>query len=503
MERLWENQQFSPAERAKDLLADMTAEEKIYQLRGIFPFGGETDFDAISQQTKCGIGQVSTLQMRDMLTTEECCAWQRKIQEIVMENSPHHIPAVFHMEGLCGPFIQDSTSFPSGIARGAGWDPALEEKIGEIVSRQETACGITQTLAPVLDVARDPRMGRQGESYGEDPTLAAALGTAYTKGLQRNETAGRKTEGVAKHFLAFHNSQGGIHGTHSDTPERLLREVFAKPFQAAITQGGLKGIMPCYCSIDGEPVSASKRLLTGLLREEMGFEGVLASDYGAIGNTHSVHCIGETAEEAGLLCMEAGMDLELPNVTAYNEKLIELFESGKADMEILDRAVLRVLTAKFRMGIFEHPFALEGEELKKVFLNPADRELSLQSAKESLVLLKNDGVLPIKKDVKHIAVIGPHADHANKFFGGYTHLCMAESTYAVASSIAGVDGQPEIPEEYAQYANSSDPAVRKMVEESWTMCWLMNLYTSRALTLFGSFFWLSRSVSIGSTRLCG
>lgn len=459
----------SPEERAQALINDMTVEEKIYQLRGIFPFAvGWDDFDSISRQTKRGIGQVSTLQMRDMLTTEDCCAWQRKIQEIVMENSPHHIPAVFHMEGLCGPFIQDSVSFPSGIARGSGWDPELEEKIGEIVSRQEAACGITQTLAPVLDVARDPRMGRHGEPYGEDPALVSSLGAAYTKGLQKKETAGRKTEGVAKHFLAFHNSQGGIHGAHSDTPERLLREVFAKPFQAAITEGNLMGVMPCYCSINGEPVSASKRLLTGLLREEMGFAGVLASDYGAIGNTHSVHRVGETLEEAGLLCMEAGMDLELPNVTAYNEKLIALFESGEADMEILDRAVLRVLTAKFRMGIFEHPFALEGEELKRVFLDPGDRELSLQSAKESLVLLKNDGVLPIRKNVKRIAVIGPHADHANKFFGGYTHLCMAESTYAVASSIAGVDGgtgEPEVPEEYAQYANSSDPAVQKMIED--------------------------------------
>ena len=144
-----------------------------------------------------------------------------------MANSPHGIPAIFHMEGLCGAFIQDSTSFPSGIARGAGWDPELEEQIAATVSRQEAACGMTQIFAPVLDISRDSRMGRQGESYGEDPTLAGALGAAYVRGAQGSETAGRRPDCVAKHFLAFHNSQGGIHGSHSDTPPRLLREVYA------------------------------------------------------------------------------------------------------------------------------------------------------------------------------------------------------------------------------------------------------------------------------------
>lgn len=441
MTKRYQDATLSPEERAKALLEEMSLPEKMAQVQGIFPFMvGWDDYEAISRQTKWGIGQVSTLQMRDMETKEECCAWQRKIQEIVMANSPHHIPAAFHMEGLCGPFIQDSTSFPSGIARGAGWDPELETKIGETVSRQEAACGVTQVLAPVLDVSRDPRMGRHGEPYGEDPTLTAAMGTAYLQGLQKNRTAGRKTEGAAKHFLAFHNSQGGIHGTHSDTPERQLREIFAKPFQAAITEGGLKGVMPCYCVINGEPVSASKHILQGLLRDEMGFDGVCVSDYSAVGNTHQVQHIGETMEEAGLRCMEAGIDIELPAKAAYNEALEEMFHSGEANVEILDKAVLRLLTAKFRTGLFEHPFAMEGDELSKTFFREGDQELSFQSAKESLVLLKNQGVLPLKKDVKTIAVIGAHADHANKFFGGYTHLVMAESTHAVASSIAGLTG---------------------------------------------------------------
>ncbi len=437
---VWKNETLRPSVRAQALLRELSLDEKMAQLGCVFPFGEQAqDFDWLKAQTPCGIGQISTLEMRRLETLHDCAAWQRRAQETVMANSPHGIPAIFHMEGLCGAFIQDSTSFPSGIARGAGWDPELEEQIAATVSRQEAACGMTQIFAPVLDISRDSRMGRQGESYGEDPTLAGALGAAYVRGAQGTETAGRRPDCVAKHFLAFHNSQGGIHGSHSDTPPRLLREVYAKPFQSAIREG-LRGVMPCYCSLDGEPVSASKELLTDLLREEMGFDGLCVSDYGAIGNAHSVQHIGESFAEAGFLCMEAGMDMELPSSIGWNEELKAMFRNGEADSSILDRAVLRVLTAKFRMGLFEHPFALQGEALKKAFAVPHDRELSLRSARESLVLLKNDGTLPIRKTIKKIAVIGPHADSPRKMFGGYTHLCMMESTLAVANSIAGVSG---------------------------------------------------------------
>ena len=168
MSKEYLNASLAPEKRAKALLEEMSLEEKAAQLTGVFPFDEEyKDFDGISKRVPHGIGEVSTLEMRRMETLEEVAAWQKKVQEIVMENSEHHIPAIFHMEGLCGPFIQDSTSFPAGIGRGAGFDPEVEEKIAEIVSRQEAACGITHILAPVLDISRDSRMGRQGETYGE------------------------------------------------------------------------------------------------------------------------------------------------------------------------------------------------------------------------------------------------------------------------------------------------------------------------------------------------
>ena len=430
------NVNLTPQERAADLLSKLSLEEKMGQVNCLFP--RRDNWEELAQQAKYGIGQVSTLNIRKLKSLDEAAAWQRKIQKMVMENSPHHVPAVFHMEGLCGPFIQNSVSLPSGIARGSSWDPELEESLGKIVSRQELSCGITQVLAPVLDISRDSRMGRQSETYGEDPTLAAALGTAYTNGVQEGETAGRKAESVAKHFLGFHNSQGGIHGANCDIPERLLNEVYGKPFQASISEANLRGIMPCYSSINGEPLSSSHKMLTGLLREEMGFDGVCAADYGAVGNVFHVQKVGESVTEAGLMCMEAGMDVEMQNCVGFNEELKEWFRSGRANMEILDRAVRRILEAKFRMGIFEHPYALENEALQEAFYRKEDEGILLRAALESLILLKNNGVLPFNPNGRKIAVVGCHAQNARCFFGGYTHISMMEAVHAVANSIAGM-----------------------------------------------------------------
>ena len=195
------------------------------------------------------------------------------------------------------------------------------------MSRQETACGITHILAPVLDVAKRSAYGPFWRKlWRRCFPCKCDGGSVYERNTKRIQLLQEKAESVAKHFVAFHNSQGGIHGTHSETPTRLLEEVFAKPFQAAITESDLKGIMPCYCSVNGEDVSASHNMLTKLLREKMGFDGMCISDYGAVGNAHSVHHIGETFEEAGAMCLHAGMDIEMPSCTGYNEKLKRCFQ---------------------------------------------------------------------------------------------------------------------------------------------------------------------------------
>lgn len=224
------------------------------------------------------------------------------------------------------------------------------------------------------------------------------------------EAARRHPESVAKHFLGFHHSQAGIHGANADVGDRLLSEIYGKPFQAAIQNADLRGIMPCYCSVSGLPIHASKRYLTDLLRTEMGFEGVVVSDYGAVENVFQVQHVGESKADAGLRCMKAGMDVELPMPSCYSEEMRVSFAEGEEDTAVLDRAVLRILEAKFRMGLFEHPYALTGKELIQTAHHHGDDEISKQAAQESLVLLKNNGALPLTGKEKIIAVIGVHFD---------------------------------------------------------------------------------------------
>lgn len=465
---IYQNIELAPEERARDLLSQMSLAEKVGQMSCYMP-QRPGQYRELEDSYPAGVGHVSALQMRALDTMSEAAQMQRDIQKIIMGKSPHHIPAIFHMEGLCGAYIPGAASFPSGLGRASGFDPELEEKVGRIVGRQERAAGITQTFAPVLDISRDSRMGRQGETYGEDPALAAALGSAYTQGIQSGETGGRRSDAVAKHFLGFHAGSAGIHGADTQISERELREVYGKPFQAAITQAGLKGVMPCYCSLNGEPVSASREILTGLLREEMGFEGMTVSDYGAVSNIHNVQRVGENLAWAGAKSLEAGMDAELPSPVCFTVEMAEgLSDEG---MAALDRAVENVLTAKFRMGLFEYPYALDGEALEDAFYDGTEEAVMLQSARESLVLLKNDGTLPLTGEKKRIAVIGPQAATARIFFGGYTHLSMAEGLLAAVASMAGVKAENvELPKDMrtipgTQIQCDDDPAFEALLRK--------------------------------------
>jgi beta-glucosidase len=432
----WMDERLDAKDRADLLLKVLTLDEKMGQISCYFPtdLAETSDF---GNRFPYGIGEVSVLEARSAQTLDEVTAFQRRVQAEAMHRSSHQIPAIFHMEGLCGAYLPGATSFPSGLGRAASWDVDLEQRVGEIVGRQERALGITHTFAPVLDISRDPRMGRQGETYGEDASLAAALGVAYTRGLQDADLAGRRTEAVAKHFVGSHHTEGGIHGAHCNVPDRLLLEVYGKPFQAAITLGGLRGIMPSYNSVGGEPVSASARLLTTLLREQMGFDGLIVSDYGAVGNLHTVQRVAQSLAHAGLSALNAGMDIELHVPQGFGPDLLQWFADGRADLAVLDRAVHHVLMSKFRMGLFEHPFAPDPTDRDTCFRSPADTAVAVQSARESLVLLHNDGALPLRLDLRKIAVIGCHAATARFFFGGYTHYSMAEGKLAANSSMAG------------------------------------------------------------------
>lgn len=454
-------------EQAAKLLQDLSLEEKMGQIVGYYPKNWSAE--ELKRDYPHGAGQVACFGMRELDSPEKIVSYQKEIQDQIMELSEHHIPAIFHMEGLCGVLIQEADCFPSGIGRASTWDPKLEESVGDITGKQSRAVGASQILAPVLDISRDSRFGRQGETYGEDPALASAMGSAYIRGLQK-ERQGMLVESTAKHFLSYHNSQGGIHAAECETPGRLLREIYARPFQAAITEVGLRGIMPCYGAIDGEPASASRPLLQGLLREEMGFDGLVSADYCSISEIHDRQRLCESVTEAGSRALEAGVDMELPSKRSYNEELGSWFAQGKLDIALLDRAVLHILTEKYRMGLFENPYGLSGQELRDCFHQEKDAEICLQTALESIVLLKNNGILPIDRKVKKLAVIGYHAASTRAMFGGYTHMSMTERWLGAANTMAGMAAENTVYDEMADtypgtYVQKEHPDAERLAKK--------------------------------------
>ncbi len=426
-----------PEKRAEDLLSHMSLEEKLAQIQGLDLF--KYSKERLKEEYPHGVGEVSCLVACTMDSSEKIADLFRNVQEEIMASSEHHIPAIFHMEGLCGGLMPQATSFPSGIGQASTWNPEQQKKMAGIIRDQIKAVGITHAFAPVLDISRDPRFGRQGESYGEDPTLASAMGTAYVQGMQNEGDLEDGVMAAAKHFLGYMNSQGGIHAAPCDIPDRPLREIFAKPFQAAFTQGGLKSVMNCYSALNGEPVAGSKKILTGLLRNEMGFEGLTVSDYTSIAELMKRQKTCRNELEAGRRALEAGMDVELPSKACYNEGLLDLIKNGGLDEAVLNRSVTRILTAKFALGLFENPYPAESRKIAEVFSRPEDKELSLKIARESIVLLKNDGILPLKRSVKRIAVIGHHATSTRTLFGGYSFISMGEVLAGAANTMAGVD----------------------------------------------------------------
>ena len=429
----------TPEERADDLLAKMDLDEKFGQIQcwaTMDAFMGKP----VEKSHPYGVGQVSCLSATMMETRKDVAAMVRSTQEKIMAQSAHHIPAIFHIETLTGPLVTDSISIPCGIAQASTWDTALQQKMAAVIGHQTRAMGFTQGLAPVLDLCRDPRFGRQGEGYGEDPTLASAMGTAYVRGLQKDH----QTIATSKHFLGFMAGQSGIHGARSAIEARELREIYAKPFQAAITEGELGGVMNSYASINGEPVVGSKHIFRDLLRDEMEFHGITVSDYSSVGQLETIHHICDSAAESGRLALEAGMDQELPSAECYSEALKESIRNGETDPALLDEAVRRILITKFRLGLFENPFPADDLSDAAFDMNTA-KKLSLQSAEESLVLLKNDGVLPAAPAGKKVAVIGWHANSTRALFGGYHAMSMKESSVGVTISMAGISIDPDSP----------------------------------------------------------
>lgn len=427
----------SAQERAEDLLQRMSVEEKMGQIVGYMPEKGSVE--QLEMSYPQGAGEVVMLFAGELENKEAVVDKVTQIQKKIMELSKHNIPAIFHLETLAGALLPEATSFPTGIGQASTWNPELQKELAEIISSQARAVGVSQAFAPVLDISRDSRFGRQGETYGEDPALAAAMGSAYVSGLQNDGNLKRGVLACAKHFLGYHMTQGGVHAGSTPIPPRMLREVYAKPFQAAITNADMRSIMNTYSSIDGEAVVGSKKILTDLLREEMGFSGMVVSDYTSIVDLYSKFKLCQNNTDAGERALRAGMDVELPSKDCYNDELMQRFKDGKIEIDILDQAVRNVLIPKFELGLFENPYPKSCEKIEQIYADPKNEQTSLESARQSIILLKNNDILPLKRSKQKIAVIGHHAASTRALFGGYSYTSLFDAMLNAGNTMEGVD----------------------------------------------------------------
>jgi beta-glucosidase len=415
------------------LLSRMTLDEKLAQLGSVWVYDLMEDQSFSSRKAeqlmKNGIGQITRLAGASGLKPREAAQVSNSIQDFLVNRTRLGIPAIIHEECLSGYMARGATIFPQILGLASSWDPELVEEIASEISRQMRAVGVHQGLAPVLDVVWDMRWGRVEESFGEDPYLVACMGTRYVKGLQANDIH-NGIIATGKHFVAHGFPEGGRNTAPVHVSQRELRDIFMLPFEAAVKEGKLLSIMNAYHEIDGVPCAASGELLRDTLRKDWNFNGIVVSDYFAINMLTDRHKIAHDKKEAAGLALEAGIDIELPTTDCFGNPLKELIEEAGIPEKRLDEAVERILRIKLLLGLFDNPYVdVEGiGELD----NPRARQLALKAARESIVLLKNDGLLPLSKQLESVAVIGPSADSWRNLLGDYSYPAHVESLMEMA-----------------------------------------------------------------------
>ncbi|MFL6620009.1 MAG: glycoside hydrolase family 3 N-terminal domain-containing protein, partial [Povalibacter sp.] len=423
--------------RIDDLLSRMSPEEKLAQITSVwakrdalFDENGKFNLETAKRLFPNGIGQVTRPSDRfpaiDPFTTvqryeRETVTRVNAIQRYAINNTRLGIPVLFHEEGLHGYAARNATSFPQAIGLASTWDPELLERVFTVVAREIRARGPQLVLAPVVDVARDPRWGRLEETYGEDPFLTSELGVAAVLGFQgRSMPLGKdRVFATLKHMTGHGQPESGTNTGPANISERILRDVFFPPFQAAIQRGNAQVVMPSYNEIDGIPSHANRWLLQDILRNEMQFGGAVASDYTAIPELVDIHKLEPDYLHAAARALKAGVDFEMPDSQTF-AYLPQALEQGLISQSDIDRAVRHMLRLKFLAGLFEQPFTDE-KLAEKITGNAEARALALEAAHKSVVLLKNDGLLPLRIDaLKTLAVIGPNAARVD--LGGYSNV---------------------------------------------------------------------------------
>ena len=417
-------------ERVDDLLARMTPAEQAAQLGSAWVFqladGPKLDEQRAEALLGHGIGHVTRVSGASSLRPHQAAHLANAIQRFLVERTRLGIPAIVHEEICSGLMANGAVVFPQALGLAATWEPALAEALADDTRRQMRAVGAHQGLSPVLDVCRDPRWGRTEETFGEDPYLVASMGVAFVRGLQGADLR----DGVvatAKHFAGYGASEGGMNWAPPHIPARELREVYLYPFEAAVRSAGLRSVMNGYHELDGVPCAANRDLLTGVLREEWGFAGVVVADYFSVRQLADSHQLADGAEGAAAAALAAGLDLELPSTDCFGAPLLRALAAGLVSQETLAQAVRRVLRLKLELGLFERPYVDVAEAVAVTAgARPRRRQLARLVAGKSLVLLRNNGILPLTApgsaaESGTVAVIGPNADEPRHLYGDYTY----------------------------------------------------------------------------------
>ncbi|BBI35818.1 beta-glucosidase BglX [Cohnella abietis] len=389
--------------RAEELLAQMSLEDKAGQMTqydwGFNPINPETGLsqrDVLLEQISEGrVGSIFNIS-----GVEEA----NQLQKLVLEKTSSAIPLLIGRDVIHG----YRTVFPITLGQASAWNPELARQTAAAASREAHADGVSWVFAPMIDVTRDPRWGRIAESLGEDPYLTTEYAKAWVEGAQTNDGPGLAVASCPKHFAGYGLTEAGRDYNTVDLSDRVLREVILPPFKEAVESGALS-IMASFNEINGIPVCANRYLLTTILREEWGFEGIAVSDYNSIQEL-IVHGVAADEEEACLISIKAGLDMDMSS-GIYIRYLPKLVREGKISEQLVDQAVLRILAVKLKLGLFEHPFIEASDYVTTGALPEAHLALARQSARESIVLLRNErNLLPLNKAALSLAVIGPLAD---------------------------------------------------------------------------------------------
>ncbi len=441
----YRNPKLAVEARVEDLLSRMTLDEKVAQMLCIWQVKVDVqtpagDFDAAKASAKYPSGMGMVARPSDYQGVKPVAAaagndganvnrnapqtarYVNQVQKWAVENTRLGVPALTHEEALHGFVARDATSFPQAIALASSFDPEMARKVFTVASREARARGAVQVLAPVVDVARDPRWGRIEETYGEDPYLCGQMGKAAVLGLQGESLplAPDKVFATLKHMTGHGQPENGTNVGPAEISERTLREDFFPPFETIIRDTQVAAVMPSYNEIDGIPSHANRWLLRTILRKEFGFKGVTVSDYFAINELITRHHIAADTKQAALFAIDAGVDIETADPAAY-PNLTELVNSGRVPVTLIDEAVRRILTMKFNSGLFEHPYVDE-KAADGLTAKPDAVALAREAATRCAVLLKNDGgLLPLDpRKVGKVLVLGRHASDTP--IGGYSDI---------------------------------------------------------------------------------